>query len=174
MTSTAASPGASSQVRSTGPGIPPRSRATGLGSRMTSSSTVEPLVRNSSGKPGSRAPAEEAVPRVALRTSQPGELTVIRAMAFLVSDCVPGLADRQRRRRANASHATMTPSLPVGHYAVEHRAAGAVSAARQPSVLATRQHESRDALEEQETRFMAARPHAFVAMPFGVKPGPRD
>jgi tetratricopeptide (TPR) repeat protein len=30
------------------------------------------------------------------------------------------------------------------------------------------------ALEEQETRFMAARPHAFVAMPFGVKPGPRD
>jgi tetratricopeptide (TPR) repeat protein len=27
--------------------------------------------------------------------------------------------------------------------------------------------------EQQETRFMAARPHAFVAMPFGVKPGPR-
>src|SRR6266571_7372112 len=74
MARMAASPGSTSQVRSSSPPLVGCPRVDGIASSTTSSATRESSVRNTTGRPGAVLPTAQA-PRLAARIRQPGEFS---------------------------------------------------------------------------------------------------
>src|SRR5437867_3355846 len=116
MARMAASPGSTSQVRSSIPPLDGCPRVAGVASSTTSSATRESSVRNPGGRPGAVPPTARA-PRLAARIRQPGEFSSngildfpfsLRTLPLPGPDCpltllvYPAIRRSRRSRRARS------------------------------------------------------------------------